>query len=33
MGGDREAETSSGLVKYARVREREDDMEEEVSSE
>ena len=28
-----EADASSGLVKYARVREREDDMEEEVSSE
>jgi hypothetical protein len=28
-----EDDASSGLVKYARVREREDDMEEEVSSE
>jgi hypothetical protein len=33
MGGVIEADASSGLVKYARVREREDDMEEEVSSE
>jgi hypothetical protein len=36
MGGDIEADASSGLVKYARVRKPEDDMEEEeeeVSSE